>query len=276
MSLSKPTSLPALFGAAAVALTLALGGCGSQAAPTGTEETPSSTGAEAPANGPTMTTEDDISVDADITIPQDIESYANVSRTLAKSNDTSAADDFVTLTISEMPELDEIVTDKEFSTGSEETSRPASGFTTLSDGGIEMTLPSKWLFSQDNDGFVFQNRNGGVWGYMYSYEKPSSTHYDVQALACSVPVSMMERGAKNVEVIAFDTRYSEASTLCSAAVLYSFKSDSDQYIHYVQYVESKSYLNCIEFMGTVAEFTNESKTIQDATDSIVFAYDEAI
>lgn len=264
-SKSKLQSIGALAGATALVLSLALAGCSSQ------EQTAPETEAEeqsAPEEGDEATLAND-----DIEIPEIVSKSTDSHKTLIADPDSADPSGFDELPTRDMdieveaPDITEV---------DEESSKAPSGYMYLSEGGIQMAVPSDWRVSRDEDGFVFTNAKGTVLGFMFGTKKRANTVYDFDAIVQSIPQHELSIGYTDVEIISTNTLTTEAGKSCGKEVLFWESYDGGELIHYVSFIESKNYINTVEFMAAPNDFTAETETIGGIINSLVFAEGEIL
>lgn len=266
-SKSRLQNLGALVGATALTLSLALAGCGSQEqqstnAETETEEQAAQEEGEA----------EESSID-DIAIPEIVSSSTESTKSLIADPSSANADGF-----DELPTRDESVDVEapDLSEIDENASKAPSDYMYLSEGGIQMAIPSDWRTTRDADGFVFTNAKGSVLGFMFANPKAANTTYDFEAIVQSIPQHELSIGYTSVEIIGTNTLTTEAGKPCGEEVLFWEGFDGGEYIHYISLIESKSYINTVEFIAAPADFEAESETISKIVGSLVFATGEIL
>lgn len=264
-SKSRLQSFGALVGATALALSLALVGCSSQ------EQAAPDTEAEEQA---TQEEADETSAANDnIAIPENISASASSHKSLIadpSSADPSGFDELATRDVDidvEAPEISEV---------DEESSKAPSNYTLLSECGIQMAIPSDWQLARDADGYIFANAKCTVWGFMFGSAKPANTTYDFDAIVQSIPQHELSIGYTGVELISTNTLTTEAGKPCGKEVLFWEGFDGGEYIHYVCFIESKNYINTVEFMGAPDDFAAESETLANIVGTLVFAEGEIL
>lgn len=262
---SKRFGIARLFGATALTLTLALTGCG--------KAEPADTAAEDAAAKEEVAEEPS---DDEIVIPDEVTEATNVVKTIAQTGDTTGANKLVDMPALEDEQLGSIEGVTDLVEGEGEDAKAPSGQKRLVNCGVELLIPSTWDAANVQDGIVFVSADGGVMGTMASYDKPAGSHYDLEGLARAVPASSAERGFTDIQVGGYNTGYSASGTLCSAYVLYTGTYNGTQIVHYVQFVESKSYLNVIEMIGQIDDFRNNIQEIDGIVNSVKFYGDESI
>lgn len=271
-TVSRFASLGSLAGATALALTLALSGCGGQSQPAEEAQTEEAATEEA-ATAEGEAAETDTTQDK-IEIPDIAASSTQSTRTLISSGDTSAAEDFDSLPTREDDELEVDVPDIE--EGADSESKAPSGFMGLTEGGIQMAIPGDWRVSRDQDGFVFANADGTFIGFMYASPKKAGTTYDYEAIVRSIPQHELSLGFTGVEIIDDAPLYSASGKVCGHNVIFWEGFDGGEYIHYLGFIESKSYINTIEFIGTPDSYKAQNQNIANALASVVFLDGEYI
>lgn len=262
---SKRFGLTRLLGATALTLSLALTGCG-------TSES-ASTSAEAPASEEEAAEE---TADDEVVLSDEITEATNVVKTIAQTGDTTGANQLDQMPALEDEQLGSVEGVTDLVEGEGEDAKAPSGQKRLVNCGVELLVPSTWEAANTSDGIVFLSPDGGVMGSIASYDKPAGSHYDLEGLAKAVPASSAERGFTDIQIGGYNTGYSASGTLCSAYVLYTGTYNGTQIAHYVQFVESKSYLNVIEMIGQVDDFRNNLEDINGIVNSVKFYGDEAI
>jgi len=197
------------------------------------------------------------------------------TRALVASDDKSAAEEFDSLPSGDAVDAEALEGD-DIEEGVDDASKAPANTTLLMQGGIQMALPSDWLFTSDQDGFVFDNPAGTVIGWMYSYAKADGASLDVEQEVKCLPVVAKQNGYTNIEVIAYETLYSSKGTLASARICYAATYQGVEYIFFAQMVESKSFYNVVELVGETKDFAAELQTLGDITDSIAYNDGETI
>ena len=264
------STLACLLSSSILALSLLTTGCGQTQADSG-----SSTPAQEEAAEDTSedTGEQTLSM---IEVPEELSAQSEIVRSVSAGTDAQDSGDISDLPTREDDLLETLAPEGDIETGLEDASKAPSGKTLLIDGGIQMAIPSSWLISQDEDSFVMQDPRGDIVGYMYSTTKPAGASYDLESMAASIPLLMADRGYTDIEIVSFETYYTRSGRPCSSLICYGASYNGVDFLFYTQFVESKSYLNCVEFAGTLDGFYNNLSDIADATDSIAFNSGEAL
>ena len=262
---SKRFGVARTLGAAALTLTLALTGCGKAESADAPEEAPVEEEA----------TEEEAG-DDELVLDDEITEATNVVKTIAQTGDTTGASKLDELPALEDEELTDIEGVTDLVEGEGDPDKAPSGYKRLINCGIELVIPATWEAANTSDGLVFVSADGGVVGTMASYDKPAGSHYDLEGLAKAVPASAAERGFTDIQIGGYNTGYSANGTLCSSYILYTGTYNGTQLAHYVQFVESKSYLNVIELIGREDDFRNNLQDIDAIVSSVAFYGDEVI
>ena len=260
------------LGTAALTLSLALVGCG-QAAP---EAAPEEAAQEEATEEQAAPEEETQEAATEISVPEEATAQTDVVRAIAEEGNAADAGDLTDLGTLEDEQLDTVEKGGDITTGLDDASKTPSDTTLLMDGGIQMQIPKSWFISQDDDGFVIQSSDGTITGYMYSIAKPAGASYDLEAMCKRIPYDMMDMGYTNIEIVSRNSYYSSTGKLVDSYILYAASLRGTDYMFYTEFVESKSFLNCVEFAGTREAFYNNIDAISGATNSVAFNQGEAI
>ena len=256
-TLSKTGGLLALLFASMVALCLAA--CGGQPAASSS----SAEGAESSA------------ASSEIAIPDDVAAISDTVKGIAESGDVEGADDIDALPKREVA-ADEELEASEVQSGADDASKYSGDLVLVQQGGVQMVIPATWRVGNQDAGVVFANPEGDVVCVVSSYPKASNDVVPLEALAKATPSQLANKGLSNVEVINYGTNYSSKGTLCTSFVFCSGETNGTEYLVYDQFVDSKNYVNLVEFVAPASAFKANFDAINTATDSLRFAPGEEI
>ena len=257
--LAKVSKLPAAFLALATAALLAfcLTGCGGQA-------TSSSTAASG-----------DSSAAQDVAFPEGTAEAAELAQKVLESDEISQAGNPQELP-TQMDDEYAALESGDIETGIEDESKAPSSLTLLCTGGIQMLIPSNWKYSSTDTGWNIVSADGSISGAMTASDRTNVKIVDVEALALTVVDAMDGYGAKNIEVIAYETRYSPSGALGGARICVACDLGGETYVYYFEFIESKTYLNKISFSGKKNDFSSNLATIGAIADTVAYNPGEQI
>ena len=270
LKLTNKTRVACVLCAVALCFGIALAGCSS-----GSSSSAASSASSEAASSESASASADSSAATEVAVPEEVASAAEATKGIVQNNDTSAAADFDTLPTSAEEEATTPESGK-VEEGLDDASKAPSNVTLVMTAGVQAQVPANWFISQDADGFVFQNPEGTVIGFLYGFPKQSGMRYDVESMAKSVPCNFMDMGYTNVEILGCSAVYSDKGTLVGADVHFLATYNGVQYSHYCLVLESASYINCLEVHGTVNEYYAYFDTIQAIVDSVCYDPSEAI
>lgn len=211
----------------------------------------------------------------EVVVPPDIADATDAAKEAVENNDTTGADDFDSLPVSSDDEAASLGS-SEIDEGLEDASKAPDDVTLLSTAGVQLQVPIDWAVSADVDGYVFQNPERTIAGYLFGYPKKTGAKLSVEALVKSLPNSYAQQGFTGIEIINNEVAYSSKGRLASANVTFTVTSDGVQYIVFAQVVESANYVNYIELVGSASDFYANIDELQGIVDSIGFNVGEAI
>ena len=263
MNALKTKKLCIMAGSAALTLALALGGCGKaeQAADTG-EATEEQAAADVEAND-------------EIEIPELVSASVDAHKDIAATGDATGAESFDELPTRNADEIELDNADIPEADEDAESKVPADQML-LSEGGIQMAIPSNWLLSRDADGFVFTNQDSTLLGYLFSVDRRQGQTYDYEAMVRAIPQHELDLGYTAVEVIDASPLYTTNGDTCGYNVMFWESFDGGEYYHFVAYIESKKHLNVVEFMGSPSAWETNGDAINACLNSINFLPEQMV
>lgn len=262
-TLNKAGGLLALLFAAMLALCLA--GCGEQPAASSSSAEPSASGESAESSA----------ASGEVVIPDDVAAISDTVKSIAESGDVEGADDIDALPKREVG-ADEELEASEVQAGADSASKYSGDLVLVQQGGVQMAVPSTWRMGTQDNGVVFANPEGDVVCVVSSYPKAAGEVVPLEELAKVTPTQLANKGLSDVEVINYGTNYSAKGTLCTSFVFCSGKTNGTEFFVYDQFVDSKTYVNLVEFVAPSSAFKANFDAISTATDSLCFAPGEEI
>ena len=211
----------------------------------------------------------------EVVVPTELASAVDASKAVVRGEGAPDAAEFDALPKSDAEEAPTLASD-EIEEGLEDASKAPGDATLLMTSGIQMLVPSDWFFTSDEDGFVFQNPEGSILGFIYGFPKQPGVKYDVESIVKSVPINQKQNGYTNIEIISYNVGYSAKGTLVSADVTYAASYEGQEYIFYSQVVESTNFINCVEIGGTTRSFGGNLDLISAMIDTVGFNEGEII
>ena len=249
--------------ATTLSLTLALAGCDGQAestTPTNDEQTAEKT-------------DDTTSVQLSDQEAQMVE----IVDELVNANDTTGADEFDSIPTEQDDQVGQIENADGIDTGEEDASKAPNGKIRLMGHGAQLLIPDTWFAMNTDGGIQFFNREGTIIGDLADEAKRNGETIDVEQLVMALPMQLRQSGFQNIRVVGQDTGYSDNGTLCAASICLLVNLDAyDEYVFFVQFVESKSYLTRVIIQGERGDFAANISDINAIIDSLQFNAGEAI
>ena len=251
----------------AAMLALCLAGCGGQqASSSSASESASETAEQAAGSGAT----------ADgVPVPEDIAVISGTVKGVVESGDTEGADGIDSLPKAEAAEGENLEA-SEIAVGADDDSKYSGDLALFRQGGIQMVVPSDWLAAAQEDGMVLTNPAGDVVCLVSSYPKSDGETVPLEQLAEVTPVQLSNKGLSDVQVINYGTDYSSTGTLCTSFVFCQGTLDGTEYLVYDQFVDSKHYVNLVEFVAPSKAFKASFDEIKTMTKSLYFNPGEEI
>lgn len=271
--MKKRHGLTRALGACALTLAIFVTGCGNAETAPGEAPAAEETTTQAPSEEETDNTQGQ-----EVVLPEELSAHSETTKAIALGEEPPSSEG-----LEELPPLNDEnfrdlgATDGAMAEADPETLKGVSSrCMVLTSGGVTMQIPSSWLVSQDEDGFVFQDRNESFTGYLYYIDKGNANVCDLEEVAESLPVEAVKDGYTNVRVGTFNRYYSSRDTLCGVSVTYSGDMNGNTYVFYTKLIESKSYINFIEAYGEIYDFGRVASEVEAAFDSVEFVTGESI
>lgn len=272
MSRLKTMKLAQALGATALALTLALTGCGEKAADE-TAETTEATEAEQTGEASAA---DEATFDDEVVFSDDLAPAIEVGKSMAANLDATEEAD-----LSAYPEAEDAEDEVEregdgIGESDGETSKDASGTYRLYTGGIEIYVPDSWFIRGAEDGFELMSGDGSVCGCLSSTVKEPGYSYDATVAASSMPQYLAQNGYTNIEIISFETLPSTSGKLVDSFIQIGCSYQGQRCVFYYEFLESKNYLNTLVLGAPSASWSNNFGEISTIVNSVAFASGEFI
>lgn len=211
----------------------------------------------------------------EIVVSDDVAVVSDAVTEIAESGDVEGADDIDALPKREVAP-DEELEAPEIEASTDEASKYSGDLVLVRQGGVQMVVPAAWQMGTQDAGVAFANPDGNVLCVVNSYPKEPGEVVPLEALAKVMPQQLANKGLSDVEVINYGTNYSKNGTLCTSFVFCSGKFEGTEFYVYDQFVDSKSYLNVLEFVAPSSAFKANFDAIKTATNSLCFAPGEEI
>ena len=276
---TKCSVLCQLAGAAALVLALTLTACGQTDAGDTDQEAAKQEATEeaAGAEAEESTLGESAFEELNTEIPELATKITAATRAVAADPQSAEAVDVESLPQSETDPL-AVEREDEIANSDGDTSKAPTGLAWLSYGGIEMLVPTNWFVKHGVDGLDIMSADGMVSGYLGAIRKTAGYSYDVTAMASSIPqVLQRDYGATDIQVLAFDSLYSERGTLCDTYIQLGCMIDGQAAIYYCEYVESKSYISFLSLAATPDDWQkNWENGLYHVINSVRFAANEEI
>lgn len=264
-----------LAGAAALALALTMTGCGQTDA--------GDTDKEAVEQEATEETTEESTADLsafeelDTEIPEFATKMSAATRAVAEDPDSVEAADVESLPQSEDDPL-AVEREGDIAANDGDASKAPTGLAWLTYGGIETLVPTNWFVKQSVGGYDLLSSDGLVNGLLGAVRKEAGYSYDVTGMASSMPqILQRDFGATNIQVLAFNSMYSERGTLCDTYIQIGCMIGGQPTIAYYEYVESKNYISYLSLSATPDDWQNNwEEGLKYVINSVRFAANEEI
>lgn len=255
--------LKALAGTAALILSISLVACGQseQAAETTEEQVERSE-------------ETEIEEYDEIDVPEIVSRSFDAHRDIANTGDTTGAEGFDELATRDSGDVELDATDLTETDG-DDTKAP-SDLVYLSEGGMQMAIPADWPVTRDESGYVFTNAEHSILGFFSSAKRTQGASYDYEAMVRAIPQHELDLGFTDVQIIDDNPIYTNNGNPCGHEVMFWESYESDEYYHYVAFIESKSHLNIIEFMASPEVFEANCETLNSCVQSLSFLPEQMV
>ena len=279
----KTNKLAHAFGATALALTLALAGCGQKAddttdttEATETEQaTESGTDEGATAAVPEPSVEP-TAYDDEVVISDDLAPAIEVGKSMAANLDSAEEADLSAYPEAEDAEDEVERTDDAIAESDGETSKDVTGSYRLYTGGIETYVPNSWYIRGTDDGFELMSGDGSVCGCLSAQAKEAGYTYDAAVAASSMPQYLAQNGYTDIEIISFETLQSTSGRLVDSFIQIGCSYQGQRYVFYYEFLESKNYLNTLVLAAPAASWSKNFGEISTIVNSVAFTSGEFI